>query len=564
MQMIASGFFSGDPDPHLVFINILVGWVLCFLYNLWPGCNWYFIFLVAVHYAALTLIAFVLVSRRGGWIFALLYIGFFLIVETRILLHLQFTTTAFLAGTAGLLLLVDGLQPGQPVHRLKYVGGIALIVLMILVREAAALLLAVIAFPFLWERLGVVGWRRLLGMALACMGVFLILHGLNRWAYQSSPAWGDFFEYNRVRGEIHATELADYLPKAASAVGWSNNDQWMYGKFYFPDPDVYAGLPRMHLLLETLKAFERQERKSAISFSADYLWLPGVFTQDARTPDSSILMKLAILNALFCLFAARVHRTRCFVTLLVSYAVFTALGFYLLETARLPERVSYNIPLFLHVICLYWATGLQTLPNGAARSSLMDVFITPRALTKTIRMVILVLILVWTELCLFSLSQLAQSLWSANQFNRNLKVVSRRILNPIKALLPSQARPVLIIKPERSVLEQCLFFLASRETMPFSIVPYGWLTHSPIFYHVLDHNRLHPFSLSLLNRSDVFFLMPAKWSEPLRKFYREHYGLDIRFHTVLNTDTMPSYEDYRLRLYQARTTSDHATVDSGP
>ena len=108
MQMIASGFHTGHPDAHLVFTNILIGWVLQFFYGAWTGYNWYLVYLLTVHYAALTAIAFLVVTRRGGWLFTLLYVGFFLIAETHILLYLQFTTTAFLAGTAGLLLLVDG------------------------------------------------------------------------------------------------------------------------------------------------------------------------------------------------------------------------------------------------------------------------------------------------------------------------------------------------------------------------------------------------------------------------------------------------------------------------
>ena len=114
MQLIASGFYTGHPDAHLVFTNILIGWVLRFLYGTWAGCNWYLIFMLAVHYVALTAIAFIVMARRPGWLSIWLYVGFFLMVETHILLNLQFTTTAFLAGTAGVLLLVDGLQPGQP------------------------------------------------------------------------------------------------------------------------------------------------------------------------------------------------------------------------------------------------------------------------------------------------------------------------------------------------------------------------------------------------------------------------------------------------------------------
>ena len=172
MQMIASGFHTGHPDEHLVFTNILIGRVLRFLYGAWAGCNWYLIYLLVVHYAALTAIAFLVVSRRGGWLFTFLYLGFFLIVETHILLCLQFTTTAFLAGTAGLLLLVDGLRPGCPAHWPKVTAGIAFVGLMCLVREPVMLLLAVIACPFLLERLGLAGWRRLLGTGLACAGIF--------------------------------------------------------------------------------------------------------------------------------------------------------------------------------------------------------------------------------------------------------------------------------------------------------------------------------------------------------------------------------------------------------
>jgi hypothetical protein len=66
MQMIASGFHTGHPDGHLVFTNVLIGWALRFLYGTWTGCNWYLIYLLAVHYAALTAIAFLVVSRLGG------------------------------------------------------------------------------------------------------------------------------------------------------------------------------------------------------------------------------------------------------------------------------------------------------------------------------------------------------------------------------------------------------------------------------------------------------------------------------------------------------------------
>jgi hypothetical protein len=92
----------------------------------------------------------------------------------------------------------------------------------------------------------------------------------------------------------------------------------------------------------------------------------------------------------------------------------------------------------------------------------------------------------------------------------------------------------------------------------------GRITHSPLFNQVLEQHRLRPYSLSLLDRQDIFFLMEALWLEPFRIFYREHYGLDIRFDMTLNTDEMPQFEDCRLHLYQAHTAGDKTPVGTAP
>ena len=546
MQMISSGFYTGHPDGHLVFTNVLIGWVLQFLYETWAGCNWYLFYLLAVHYAALTAIAFLVVSRRGGWLCAFLYTGFFLIVEIHILLHLQFTTTAFLAGTASLLLLVDGLEPGHPAHWPKVIAGFAFAGLMCLIREPVALLLAVIACPFLLERSALAKWRRLLGMGLAFAGIFLVLHGINRWTYQHDPAWAEFSEYNRMRGEIHVTPLEKFIPKAAPAVGWSDNDGWMFSEFYFSEPEVYAGVPKMRLFLDKLKMLAQTEPASSHTFSASFLFLPAIFQDDAR-----FLMILAMLNGVWCVVATGAFRRRCLVTLLISYGVFAVLCLYLLNTARLPERVAYNIPLFINAICLYWATGFYSWPFAAPRPDRATAFPAPRGRDRVLRWAALVLGALWVGLFLSCLSDLAYSLWSANQQNRELERVSHKILGPVRALMPDRKTPILIAMPFDSVLEQCLFFYPTAEKPPFFLVPYGWICHSPLFYQVLEQHHLCPYSLSLLDREDVFFLMRAKWLEPLEIFYREHYGLNVRFVACLNTDKMPQFEDCHLHLYQA-------------
>lgn len=559
MQMISSGFYTGHPDGHLVFTNVLIGWVLQFLYETWAGCNWYLYYLLAVHYAAFTAIAFLVVSRRGGWWSALLYAGFFLIVEIHILLHLQFTTTAFLAGTAGLLLLVDGLQPGHQAHWAKVIAGFVFAALMCLIREPVALLLAVIACPFLLERSGLNNWWRLLGMVLAFAGIFFVLHGINRRIYQHDPAWAEFSEYNRMRGEIHVTPLEKYIPQAAPAVGWSENDGWMFSKFYFSEPEVYAGVSKLRLFLDKLKMLAQTEPTSPHNFPASALFLPAVFQDDAR-----FLMILAMLNGVWLLLVAGAFRWRCLVTLLISYGVFVVLCLYLLNTARLPERIAYNLPLFLNAIYLYWATGFYSRPFTAPCPGRATAFPAPRGRDRALRWASLGLGALWVGLYLSCLSSLAYNLWSANQNNRELKRVSHKILGPVRALLPDHKTPILIAMPLDSILEECLFFYPTAEKPPFFLVPYGWITHSPLFNEVLEQHHLRPYSLSLLDREDVFFLMRSEWLEPLVIFYREHYGLNVRFVACLNTDKMPQFEDCHLHLYQAYAVGTNAPVGTAP
>jgi hypothetical protein len=387
-----------------------------------------------------------------------------------------------------------------------------------------------------------------------------MLHGVNRWVYQGDPAWAEFSEYNRMRGEIHVTPLARFIPKAAPTVGWSENDGWMFSQFYFSDPDVYAGVPKMRLLLDTLRKFDRAEPAALQTTPASFLSLPNMLSGDA-----SWLMSLAILNSAWCVFAAKSSRRRYAATLLVYYGVFAVLSYYLLATSRLPERVAYNFPLFIHAICLYWATGFENLPvETASRPGWLNLFNVPRWRAKTLRLAAFVLLPVWAGLYLFSLSGLAHSLRDANAFNRKLDHISQKIFRPVCTLLPADKRPILVAMPLDSILEQCVFFYPSADRVPFFLVPYGWITHSPLFSQILERHRLRPYSLSLVDRPEVFFLMKPRWLEPLKLFYHEHYGLDIRFDMVLNTDEMPPFKDCKLHLYQAHAVGHKAPMGTVP
>jgi hypothetical protein len=236
--------------------------------------------------------------------------------------------------------------------------------------------------------------------------------------------------------------------------------------------------------------------------------------------------------------------------LIGTYGMFGLLTFFLLDRAYLPERVAYTMPLFMLAVCLYWASGFPSVSRqwwivpapcfGARRATFL-------------RFAVLALVPLWAVLYGVQFAAWTRDLGAMNGANSYLKnEVSPRIFDQFRHLLPAGKKPVLIpvnFSAPAQVVE-CLFF-HTGEDLPFTLVPYGWLVQSPLFHQVLNQHGLNPYSVSLLDRPDVFFSMDPKWVEPLRIFYREHYGLDVRFDRVRDRGAAPEGANDQSSLYQA-------------
>jgi hypothetical protein len=541
MQLIASGFYTGHPGEFLVFTNFLIGKALSFFYSHFGTFNWYLFYLVSVHFMASTGIAFLVFRRLQHWSFILVYAVFFVVVESRILVSLQFTTTASLAGVTGLLFLVDGLSRRAAFSWSTTLIGVCFIGLTVAIRELVLPLILILALPFLCERFGVAGWRRLLVSMALCGSVGLGLHALNSWHSRRDPEWTQFTEYNELRGKIHRTKLESYLPLVAPKVGWSANDAAMFSNWYFAEPEVFGSLAQMRSIVAQLQGAAALE-KTSLQPRRIQFYLPNLLTGWAGN-----LVTLALMTALATIVLDGRTRRRYIITVSLSYVVFWLISTYLRETSRLPQRVSLAMPMLLHAICLYWAVcGNSSAANVTA--SAWHVFTAALRRVGLLRTPIRTSVFAWTAVYLFLLMQLGQGISATSDNNRRIKSASRRIDTPLRTLWHG-SKVLLVALPYDSGLEQSLAY-SHRSSVPFTILPYGWLTHSPIFNQIVRDFRLHPFSESLLERPDVFFLMEARWIEPLRTFYCEHFGIQVGFDMVLNTDEDPSERALQLHVYK--------------
>ncbi|HBK82495.1 MAG TPA: hypothetical protein DDZ41_02685, partial [Flavobacterium sp.] len=101
MQSIASGTYTGTPDEHLVFINVILGFFLKFLYTNTQFINWYIVVLVGLQFISLYVIFLYLKLKN---------VNFFIVVTSLFIAiyfiqNIQFTTISGLLCLAGMLVL---------------------------------------------------------------------------------------------------------------------------------------------------------------------------------------------------------------------------------------------------------------------------------------------------------------------------------------------------------------------------------------------------------------------------------------------------------------------------
>ena len=222
MCMIANGTYSGTPDYHLVYINVLYGRVLAWLYGLTTAVEWYTLAFVVLHIVSMTIIAFSILrtSNRARWE-RVLWLSVLYILWARIIVALQFTTTAGLACLAGCILLVRGTPRAQW-------SGAALVVIAALIRFVAAGLVGLLMAPIIVYMLGWQWrqWRKYVPIVVMLMLV-VGCRLANAYTYKSDPEWQNYREYNQLRAQLndnpnaYSRDMQTHLPEGIDQIDYA-------------------------------------------------------------------------------------------------------------------------------------------------------------------------------------------------------------------------------------------------------------------------------------------------------------------------------------------------------
>lgn len=200
MALISSGEYSGTPDHHLVFINIIYGKLLNTLYLLFPQLEWYTILQVVFNIISVSIISQFILRRNITKFNKRIFIVFLYSIFISIMITLQFTYTAGIMAISGLCLLYENKSNSY------LITGACLLVFSSLIRFQASILVLLISLPIIL--LSISKFKDIINnKSLRFIGLSIFLIGIGRWidvnAYQVDQDWKYYKTFNEIRGQIN-------------------------------------------------------------------------------------------------------------------------------------------------------------------------------------------------------------------------------------------------------------------------------------------------------------------------------------------------------------------------
>lgn len=195
MAMIANGSYSGSPDFHLVYINVLYGFVLTLLYGITTAVEWYTVAFVALHVLSMSVLAYCVLTMENRALWErVLWLIILYVLWARIIIALQFTTTAGLVCLAGCALLLRESKKSRW-------SGVLMVVVAALIRFMAAGLVGLLMAPIIVYSYRL-EWRKYMAIVVM-LSVVVGCRMVNHAVYDHEPEWKYFRAYNQLRAQLN-------------------------------------------------------------------------------------------------------------------------------------------------------------------------------------------------------------------------------------------------------------------------------------------------------------------------------------------------------------------------
>lgn len=269
MSTIVSGAYGKGVNPHLIFSNILIGYVLLPFYELFPRISWYFVMHIAAIFMSSTVVTYILLERLERMKAVMLSSFLILFFSNDMYILVQFTKTAMFAVMAGSLFFLDALFYEKGRKRMIIGGALCIVgtwfrysviymaggfLILILIYEGIRLIHVTTDKRVLWKKI-----RKIMISGCVLIGLAYGSNKIDSYIYRSNTDYAFFNNYGVARSRIvdfvdHGYEM---YAEELQEIGVSENDYYMMKKWCFADNDFFS-LERMQQAAEIIVSHNKE------------------------------------------------------------------------------------------------------------------------------------------------------------------------------------------------------------------------------------------------------------------------------------------------------------------
>lgn len=237
---------NGRISHNLIFINVVVGYFLEGLLNLFPNLPWYSIVQYGIIAVSSIIIVYLLLKKFKGTSSIIPVSIFILFFAYDYFVSVQFTKTAGISTIAGILLI---LYSGVNERLLGIIIGSVMTIIGSLYRfdsfGMSGLLMSICIVYVLYELYQKNERTKIIKILItfAIVGVMcLIFMLINKNHYNNDSEWASYIRFNKLRAQVTDYGYPDYneYKEIYNDLGIKKKDLNMYQKWDIADPDLYT------------------------------------------------------------------------------------------------------------------------------------------------------------------------------------------------------------------------------------------------------------------------------------------------------------------------------------
>ena len=526
MIWIMAGYPAGKPAPFLIHTNILLGFLLTYLYGLPSNLNWEILFFFAINFLSILGTLCIILSSSQSAHYKLFGVFVALGCDAFFMLNITYTLTAAFAEIGGICLIWHAVLRDRKPRNGFLIWGIVLIVVGSFIRfQTLAIVLppALVATLFLYSLFN--PKRLALTWGLVAVLVSSAYAFDQVYVRLLAPDWHVYNVYQTAREAIYDTHRLENLHGQIQAIGWSKNDQELFARWFFPDQDIYS-LEHLQYLVDHVPgttAFDAGLIQNYIRLLFSPLEVPyflllaaiGLFILHLGRPVRwAILGLLATLlvvmseNLYLAWSAKDVDRILLpSLACVVTFGIMFANRHEQLQPLRTKSQAAYklSLPLYGALLCLLVALGM--ILNQSVGSTVRNIQ---------------------------EQTAYRQILADLRNLQRDGKLANNAlIISPERGLPLSWADPFILEFPSVSYLDT------------------GWFTFSPAYQQVLQKFDIGSLPDALYQKNNVYLMNDSAFTIYLARYYQEHEHITVDFQPIYTMPNIYNFTDYEnIQLYK--------------